>query len=36
MFASLLAVGLLQNIHGRSVAVGERRVADSPRLVAVR
>ena len=27
MFASLLAVGLLQNIHGRSVAVAQRRIA---------
>jgi rod shape determining protein RodA len=36
MFASLLAVGLLQNIHGRSAAAAERRVVDSPRLVAVR
>jgi rod shape determining protein RodA len=36
MFASLLAVGLLQNIHGRSAATAERRVVDSPRLVTVR
>ena len=36
MFASLLAVGLLQNIHGRSVAVAERRLVDSPGLLAVR
>jgi rod shape determining protein RodA len=36
MFASLLAVGLLQNIHGRSVAVAQRRMVDSPRLLAVR
>ena len=36
MFASLLAVGLLQNIHGRSAAVAERRVLESPRLFAVR
>jgi rod shape determining protein RodA len=36
MFASLLAVGLLQNIHGRSVAVADRRMVDSPRLLAVR
>jgi rod shape determining protein RodA len=36
MFASLLAVGLLQNIHARSVRATERRVVDSPRLVAVR
>ncbi|MDH2414056.1 rod shape-determining protein RodA [Nocardioides sp. CER19] len=36
MFASMLAVGLLQNIHGRSVAVAERRMVDSPRLLAVR
>jgi len=36
MFASLLAVGLLQNIHGRSAAVAERRMVDSPGLLAVR
>ena len=36
MFASLLAVGLLQNIHGRSVAQEERRMVDSPRLISVR
>jgi rod shape determining protein RodA len=36
MFASLLAIGLLQNIHGRSVAVADRRMVDSPRLLAVR
>jgi rod shape determining protein RodA len=36
MFASLLAVGLLQNVHGRSAAVAERRMVDSPRLLAVR
>lgn len=36
MFASLLAVGLLQNIHSRSVAVADRRMVDSPRLLAVR
>jgi rod shape determining protein RodA len=36
MFASLLAVGLLQNIHGRSAAVAQRRVAEPQRLFAVR
>ena len=36
MFAALMAVGLLQNIHGRSAAVAERRVVDSPRLTTVR
>jgi rod shape determining protein RodA len=36
MFASLVAVGLLQNIHGRSVAGAERRVGEQRRLLAVR
>src|SRR4051812_37381263 len=36
LFASLLAVGLLQNIHGRSVAVSDRRLVDAPRLIPVR
>ncbi|GAB7004582.1 rod shape-determining protein RodA [Nocardioides sp. AN3] len=36
MFASLLAVGLLQNIHGRSTAVADRSLVESPRVLAVR
>ncbi|SFC38356.1 rod shape determining protein RodA [Nocardioides terrae] len=36
MFASLVAVGLLQNIHARSVRATERRPVDAPRLIAVR
>jgi rod shape determining protein RodA len=36
MFASLLAIGLLQNIHGRSMAVADRHPAEPARLLAVR
>jgi len=36
MFASLLAVGLLQNIHARSARATDRRPVDAPRLIAVR
>jgi hypothetical protein len=36
MFASLLAVGLLQNIHGRSAVGAQRRVVEPWRLTPVR